>query len=358
MRAPSARLALLLLAPLSACDPQVVDAVESGGTGAAGVGGAASAGTGGTGGTDVAGTGGTSTGGTGGVACDDTDDPDGDGTPNCLDMCPNQALKIVPGTCGCEIPDEDNAEMASCIPLNGALAHRYSFNGVGDTVVDSGRGKWDANLVGGAATSEGSVALGGGDTQEYVNLRNGILSKLTSASLEVWLTWAGPSGGKWQRVFDFGDDDTMVENSQGAGRTYLFMTPMLPEGIMETPVARVAFQGPTPQNPQREVLLPATRALIPGSTEHIVFTFDDAAKRLALYLDGELDAERTLDATTDPPMSLSVINDINNWLGRSQYEADADFGGSIDEFRIYSSALTALQVRTSNRAGPNPSFLP
>jgi hypothetical protein len=57
-------------------------------------------------------------------------------------------------------------------------------------------------------------------------------------------------------------------------------------------------------------------------------------------------------------MSLSAINDINCWLGRSQYSADADFGGSIDEFRIYSAALTALQVRTSNLAGPNPSFFP
>lgn len=349
---PSYVLRLLLsLASLAACDPQVVDAVESGGS--AGVGGTDVAGTGGT---ATAGSGGAGTGGTAGVACNDMDDPDGDLAPNCIDMCPNQALKVVPGTCGCDIPDEDSETMASCIPLGGALVHRYTFNGVGTTVTDTVNG-WDANLVNGATMSGGSVSLGGGTTDEFVNLRNKILSKLTSVSLEAWVTWAGPSGGAWQRVFDFGDDDSMVEGNQGAGRTYLFMTPALPDGDPDGPVARVAFQGPAVQSVQREVRLTATRALDQGRQVHVVFTFDDVLKRLVLYIDGEVDVERTLDPSADPTMSLSDINDINCWLGRSQYQADADFGGSIDEFRIYSSALTALQVRTSNIAGPNPSFL-
>jgi arabinan endo-1,5-alpha-L-arabinosidase len=269
-----------------------------------------------------------------------------------MDACPNQPLKQEPGTCGCDIPDEDSAEVASCIPMRGALAHRYSFNVPGAVVVDTARNRWDANIVG-AVAAGGAVSLGGSRSGEYVNLRNGILSKLTSVTLEAWLTWAGPSGGDWQRVFDFGDDDTMVEGNRSGGRTYLFMTPMLPD--VDTPFARVAFQGPAVQ---REAMLTATRALPSGSAVHVVFTFDDAEKRLALYMDGELDVERMLDSTSDVAMSLSEINDINCWLGRSQYAADADFGGSIDEFRIYSSALTALQVRTSNLAGPNPSFLP
>jgi hypothetical protein len=324
----------LLLASLTACDPQVVDAVVFTGIGGGGGGG-------------MAGTTGADAGSAGVPPCLDVDDPDGDGFANCVDACPNQPLKQEPGTCGCAIPDEDSEDTASCIPLVGALAHRYSFNVVGPTVRDSVEG-WDANIVG-ASAADGAVLLGGADSGEYVNLHNKIVSKLTSITLEAWVTWAGPSSGEWQRVFDFGDDQSMVEGNQSTGRTYLFMTPSILD------VARVAFQGPAVA---REVVINATRPLPLGSAVHIAFTFDDAEKRLALYLDGELDAEKILDPTTDVAMSLSTINDINCWLGRSQFTRDAYFAGSIDEFRIYSSALTALQVRTSHLAGPDPSFLP
>ena len=39
---------------------------------------------------------------------DDTIDTDLDGTPNCIDNCPNDQLKTEPGECGCGIPDTDS----------------------------------------------------------------------------------------------------------------------------------------------------------------------------------------------------------------------------------------------------------
>jgi hypothetical protein len=38
----------------------------------------------------------------------DLTDSDGDGTPNCNDACPSDPQKIVPGICGCGIPDTDS----------------------------------------------------------------------------------------------------------------------------------------------------------------------------------------------------------------------------------------------------------
>ena len=35
-------------------------------------------------------------------------DSDGDGTPDCADRCPNDPAKIVPGVCGCGIPETDS----------------------------------------------------------------------------------------------------------------------------------------------------------------------------------------------------------------------------------------------------------
>jgi hypothetical protein len=37
----------------------------------------------------------------------DTLDSDGDGTPDCLDGCPNDPNKVAPGICGCGVPDTD-----------------------------------------------------------------------------------------------------------------------------------------------------------------------------------------------------------------------------------------------------------
>jgi hypothetical protein len=354
MRLATLRSLVLLAGSLVACDPQVVDAVASGVAGTAGAG---IAGTGGSSGIGAGGadSGGAGTGGTAGGAGEPCDpalapDPDGDGFTDCEDQCNFAYWKQFPGDCGCEFPDtEDVPEAAACRPILDALEHRYSFSEASTTVTDSVSG-WDATLFGDIVPSGGVLELGGDRRGEYVNLPNGILSRrMTSITIDAWVTWAG--GAVWQRIFDFGDDDTSMEGSRSIGRTFLFLTPL----AADPAVARVAFQGPTIR---QEVQLNAKRVLPSGRPVHVVFTFDDETKRLALYFDGELEAAKVLDPTDDIPMSLQTVNDINCWLGRSQFTVDADFGGSIDEFRIYSAALTALQVRTLHAAGPNPAFMP
>jgi len=42
---------------------------------------------------------------------------------------------------------------------------------------------------------------------------------------------------------------------------------------------------------------------------------------------------------------LSAINDVNNWLGRSQFAVDPALGASIAEFRIYDVALGAGEIQ-------------
>jgi hypothetical protein len=34
-------------------------------------------------------------------------DTDQDGTPDCVDLCPEDPLKVDPGACGCGVPDVD-----------------------------------------------------------------------------------------------------------------------------------------------------------------------------------------------------------------------------------------------------------
>ena len=43
----------------------------------------------------------------------------------------------------------------------------------------------------------------------------------------------------------------------------------------------------------------------------------------------------------------------NAWLGRSAFNGDGVFNGTIDEFRIYNTALSSAQVAADATAGPN-----
>ena len=54
-----------------------------------------------------------------------------------------------------------------------------------------------------------------------------------------------------------------------------------------------------------------------------------------------------------PSITLGTIDDLNNWLGRSQYQADPELGGTYHEVRIYSKALSAGQITANFTAGPD-----
>ena len=85
-----------------------------------------------------------------------------------------------------------------------------------------------------------------------------------------------------------------------------------------------------------------------GNNRHVAVVVDDDNDTITLYVQG---ASVGSTAFTD---HLSSLDDVNNWIGRSQYSADVEFKGSIDEFRIYSVALSDDQVKDSFIAGPNP----
>lgn len=273
-------------------------------------------------------------------------DTDQDSVPDCEDACPRNPEKIEPGRCGCELPDEDRPEIASCVTQVDSLVHRYTFGGSGQTVRDS-RGASDGVLLGSGAPLDGSgaVTLSRNEGEAYVDLPNGLLSSLDSVTLEVWFTFFGGRG--WERIFDFGDNNAGIEGQPGqSGLTYLFLTPLLPDE--ERPFVRVAYKCEGIQEGQ----LDATRGVPVGALTHLAVTFDRETTALSLYFDGELEAEKL-----DDGIDLSKIRDVNNWLGRSNFIADWSLSATIDEFRMYSRALTPNEIRTSFRAGPNPSFL-
>ena len=269
------------------------------------------------------------------------EDQDAGGECPVPDACPNDPAKTEPGVCGCGIPDVDGAAAASCIGLRDALVHRYRFEGAGTAVTDA-VGSAHGTLIGATLANDGTLTLAGGTSDQYVDLPNGLISSLQDVTIEAWVTWAG--GNPWQRIFDFGDSTSGSEGTQADGRTHLFVTP-LASGASGTNLLALF------RTPAGEVVAEASAPLPTNAIKHIAVVIDDAGDLMTLYLDGELAASAALTTT------LSEINDINNWIGRSQWMVDDELGGVVHELRIFDAALSGPQLATSFAAGPDPGFL-
>ncbi len=238
---------------------------------------------------------------------------------------------------------------ANCDAIKKALVHRYDFEGTGTAVMDS-VGTAHGTLQGGATLAtvagKGVVNLAGGATGAYVDLPNGLLSALSNATLEAWVTWGG--GDPWQRVFDFGDSTNATpEDHPANGKSYLFLTPMTDVNSGGMMRAVYSLSGGAAA---AETRVEGTQSM-PQTLAQVVLVVDTASGKLLLYMDGAPAGEQVFAG------SLASINDVNAWLGRSQYDVDKELSGTFHDFRIYAAALTPAQIATSFAGGPDPAFL-
>jgi hypothetical protein len=227
-------------------------------------------------------------------------------------------------------------------PLRTSLIHRYGFAGEGAAVLDS-KGAAHGEAVGSVLDGDGHLTLAGEHTGQYVDLPNGMISGLTDVTLEAWLTWQG--GALWQRIFDFGSSSS-GEGSGPNGISYLFLTTeSAPDTARQLPGAlRAAY---AENGVDDEEICHGLAPFPVGVATHVALVIEPAQQAMRLYQDGQL----VNDCALSRP--LSGINDVNNWLGHSNYSADADLNGSYDEFRIYDAALTNEEVAASFAAGPD-----
>jgi hypothetical protein len=244
-------------------------------------------------------------------------------------------------------------------PAHAVLAHRYSFNGnVNDsvgtahgTIVDAGVPT--ATFTAGQLDLSGNAGEGSNVIVEdaYVDLPNGLISSTANVNgaltFELWMTLS--TNRTWQRLVDFGVSNGGEDISDGAGMTnYLYISPShgrFTQGIAtEVHQPDVAFEvgqtGPTPT----------------GRQFHIVGTYDHNDTQgganpngtTRLYIDGTLIGSVQLA----PNVDLRTLNDVNNWIGRSQWN-DAVFDGLINEFRIYDHAISQTEITRGAAFGPD-----
>jgi len=226
-----------------------------------------------------------------------------------------------------------------------ALAHRYNFNEASGTAV--------LDVVGGAhGTILGTNYLRtGGQLQinltngspvltTYIDLPNGIISSQSNVTLEGWVTWVD-AGPNWQRLFDFGLS-TGGEGNSGTGTNTFFLCPRnASTGRLRTEIhTNTGMNLVIMDQPGNPAALPTNAAA------HFAVVYSGTGRTMALYLNG---VRVNLTNTTIP---LSGLNDLNNWLGRSQYN-DPYYRGWFQEFRIYREALLDAEVAASYAAGPD-----
>jgi hypothetical protein len=238
---------------------------------------------------------------------------------------------------------------AECANLKKALVHRYDFEGTGVAVMDrvgTAHGSIQAGGTLASLNGKGVVNLAGGTAGAYVDLPNGLISSLSNATIETWVTWGG--GDAWQRIFDFGDStDAEPEDHPANGKSYLFLTPQTDTNSGGMMRAVYSLDGGAVE---AETRAEASQAM-PLTLSQVVVVVDTASSQLLIYLNGAPASAQTFNG------SLASINDVNCWLGRSQYNADAELSGTLHDFRIYDAALTPAQIQASFAAGADPAFL-
>jgi hypothetical protein len=204
--------------------------------------------------------------------------------------------------------------------LASGLIAFYRFDETsGTSAADSSGNNHTATLAGGATFGAGlqnnAVTLSGNN--QYVSLPTGIVSGLSTFTITAWVKLA--MSPQWNRIFDFGSDTT----------TYMFLTPNSGSTL------RFSI---TTGGANAEEQINAT-SLTTGTWQHIALTLSGGMG--VLYVQGAQVAQST--TLTLNPGSLGST--MHNWLGRSQYSADAYLNGQLDNVRIYSRALSPADVQ-------------
>jgi len=269
-----------------------------------------------------------------------------------------------------EVQEGSNPNVAQSTPALAypPLAHRYGFDLLlGQAVLDSVGDGHGVVLGEGAVWEGGELLLPGGSSEvaAYVDLPNGLISRLGTAqggtgrlTIEGWVTVEGAGG--WPRIFDFGSNAPGGENGEitGPGETngegnngldYLMLTGF--RGT-ETNTRRLEWGERDPVD-LGAVILDFNHETIQTQI-HFAVTFDETTGTLAYYENGVLIGTRTTN------FQLGGLNDVNNWLGRSNWTADSNLQGRFNELRIYDAVLSPAQVMVSGIRGPEvvPSLPP
>jgi hypothetical protein len=176
----------------------------------------------------------------------------------------------------------------------------------------------DCNATGPRVAGKLGNALKLCGNREYVNLPGGIVSGLHDFTISAWVNPSANSA--WSRVFDFGT---------GTGN-YMFLTLSAGGGPLRFAITNSGGGG--------EQQISGTGTLPLNTWSHVAVTLSGHTG--TLYVNGQPVGTNTTMSLA--PADLGATN--QNWIGRSQYSADPYLAATVDDFQVYSRALSASEV--------------
>ena len=202
------------------------------------------------------------------------------------------------------------------------MIHQYTFN-TGSLVTD-GVGASAGTLMGGATMSGGQALFP--YQGPYVQLPAGVLGSSSSVSIEMWMYVSSSNTAGWPRLIDFGTSGAVnnMNIARDSNTGYLVSAYNSPTGFVEA-VTSFAF---------------ASLGYV-----HVVLVVPSGGYA-QLYVNGNL-ALIAPSTFTIPSVSQQTLF----YIGRSPNGLTLRLVGSVDELRIWSSALDATQVKASYTAG-------
>jgi len=216
----------------------------------------------------------------------------------------------------------NSAEVAAT-PTN-LRVHLKFDESEGTAAADSSGLGWHGATVNGPVWESGKIANGltfTGASSQYATLPTGVIGGLTNTTLMAWIKLtANPT--TWQRIFDFGTGTT----------NYMFLSTQFGTGGNAN---KLRFAIRTPTVGEEGINSASTTPL--GDWAHVAVVLSGSVGRL--YLNGVQVGVN--NAMTLTPSSLGSTT--QNYLGKSQWN-DPYLNAAIDDFRIYSRAMTAEEV--------------
>lgn len=183
---------------------------------------------------------------------------------------------------------------------------------------------FDAQFAPSAAIAQGISGGQGlfldGTSESYVTIPSEALSGLEDYTISAWIK--PDSKDTTQRVFDFGTDTNR----------YMFLTPYYANGVLRGAITANGYTMEKGINVETDIES--------GRWTHIVMMQEGDVMRI--YIDGSLSGEAD-NIRLDPYEIKHTIPYC--YIGKSMWENDKYFYGTIDEFRIYDRALSGDEVK-------------